>query len=774
MKESFAVLEVDKILPLILKYIKTYPAKKLIENIEPSTSINMLKEEFLLCNEIVSLLKFDSSLYFQEIGDIESFISNVKVPNYILEKEEILEVKKVIKTFLENKEILQKHKLKYSSIYQLVENVTPPYPLFKRINEVFDAEGNISDDASLELKKIRKRKSSIRGEMQARLNRIVDNENLSSIIQEKTFVLREGRFVIPIKTQYKNKFKSFLVHSFSKTGETAFVEPPEIIELNNEIVEIDEAEFNEIQKILQELTKSIAENIETIFEMYRIIGKLEFLYAKARFSVEFECNSPEITEEPIVKLIKARHPLVGKDCVPIDIEAGYSCQGVIISGPNAGGKTVALKTAGLLTLMTLCGIPIPADSSSKIGVFEKVFAEIGDEQNIAENLSSFSAHIAHIAKILECSNSKSLVLIDEVASSTEPKEGEAIGFAVIQKLLEKGVRFIITTHLQGLKKIPYTDKRVKNASVEFDEEKFIPLYRIKTGTSGNSYALRIAEKYGLSPAIIKIAEDYLKENAQSYEAIFENIETEKMALLKKKDIIEKHIDEAKLIKRELLRKEKEIEVEKLLLQKRGIYAIRNEFEELLKNIWSLKEELKKNKDLNIKKIQKQADDISVKIESLEKEIVRNERKHPVTLRPGDRVYVRNYEKEGYIESISENKIKVRIGIVSIYVDKSDIYETEAKELEGSKKGYYYENLGESFVNIDVRGKNTEEAIRNVEKGIDSAYVNGIGSLSIIHGKGEGILRKEIWNFLRKKDNVKEFFYAKPEDGGQGKTIVVLK
>lgn len=776
--DPFQILEFDQVLSAILKYAKTSPGIEHLKLLRPSGDAYYIRNSLGLVREMRDYLKFIGIMEFipsEDIGD--SLDASVK-EGVLLGILEILEIKKTLTNYYRNVTAIQAEKERYPNLSARFLLDGYPEALIKQIARIMDDDGVIFDHASEELKRIRKRKSSIRGEISGKLNAIMNGSGMEGVIQDRIITIRDGRFVIPLRSQYKNKVKSemnYIVHSFSKTGETAFVEPEPIIILNNEIVEIDEQEMEEIRRILRELTSEIGKAADVIRSIRDELGVLESVYARARFALDRKCGFPEILEgQSSVKLVNAKHPLLGPDSVPVDIEVGFSFQGMVISGPNAGGKTVALKTTGLLTLMAQSGIPIPASDQSKIGLFDAVLAEIGDEQSISENLSSFSGHILNISGILTKSSPKTLVLIDEIASSTEPKEGEALGREIIRELLDKGARFIITTHFQGIKQIGYSDERVRNAFVEFDEEKLVPLYRLSMNGTGSSYALKVARKYGLSEKVISSAEKFIEENISDTEKALKTIENERNMLFSKKGLLAKQMNQLRSMKEKYEELVKELEEQKEKIEKKSISVLKQDLDNALREISSLKAELKKKNALDFKEADRKIESAQTVLKVTELERMEKVRKHPGTIEPGMKVFVGTYEKEGTVESVKENKVKVRIGIISTVVEKSELFESLLKPEPSRKKYGVPENLNVLPYILDLRGMLMEEAVKTVEKNLDLAVMNGVNCLHIIHGKGEGILRKGVWDFLRTQDYIKSYDYAKPEEGGQGKTIVYLK
>ncbi|MGA2142230.1 MAG: hypothetical protein ABSG94_07380, partial [Brevinematales bacterium] len=426
----FETLEFDKLIPLIGKYLRTYPGKQELSAITDVIKSGNASRELELTGEMARFLQFDSSISFEELSGIMEMLDNSSISGFVLGTAEFLEIKKSIVLQRDIEIALKPFAEKYPLLNTLFESVPDCSGLAHAISRIIDESGKVLDSASDELSRIRKRKSSARKDINSYISRLLEKKSVRDIIQENFITIRGDRFVVPIKAQHKNKLKSefnYIINSFSKSGETAYIEPGGIIDLNNEIVEIDGLEAAEIDRILLNLTLMIRDSGDSLRVIFNLIGKLELIYAKARFALDYKCSIPEIlTGRPCLRLKKARHPLLGPDSIPIDIEVGFDNRGLIISGPNAGGKTVALKCAGLLTLMALCGIPIPASNSSQVGYFTQIMAEIGDEQSISLNLSSFSGHILKLAKILADCGPGALILIDEIASSTEPREGEAL------------------------------------------------------------------------------------------------------------------------------------------------------------------------------------------------------------------------------------------------------------------------------------------------------------------------------------------------------------
>lgn len=775
-KNIYTTLEFDKIISILSTYIKTYSGIRELSNIAILPSIEKIRYSLELSNETMKLIKYDTNMYFEPISDIEDSISNSKIKGYIIPIDDLLELKKTLAVFISNSNSITPHLEKYPLLSDMLSEIKIPHSILDQLEKTLDSDGNILDSASTTLKKIRKQKSSFRTQIKRQLNKIIEQNTSDRII-----TIRDGRYVIPVKTSKKKQIQS-IIHSFSKSGETAYVEPTAVVTLNNDIIENDEREAIEIRRILRDITQAISYIADDIFTLIEIMGKLEILYAKAKFAIEYKCGFPIIDDTTMyIDLQNAIHPLLAKkpDIVPINISLGKDYNGLIISGPNAGGKTAALKTTGILTIMALSGLPITADSKSTIGMFSNIMAEIGDEQSLTEDLSTFSGHIVNIANILKQCDKNSLVLIDELAAATEPREGEALGQEIILELLQKQSRFVVTTHFRGIKKIPYSNTMVKNAFVEFDEENLKPLYSLHIGTSGGSYALKVARQYGIDHRIIDKAETYLRENSTDSEKIIKQLEQEREILFKQQDEVKEELSKIQATKAEISELKTAIENEKQRIEKKGISLLKQELSDALKQLSALKIELSKRKKdaKNIKApidTETTIDNAQNLLSKLENTYMEKERGRPSDLKKGQIVYVSKFDKEGYIEEVLKKKAKVRIGLISSIVDIKDIFLPYPSDTDNNPpipKGHRANDF--KFI-VDIRGERVEDALKILDKNLDSALMSEQQTFEIIHGKGSGALRNAVREYLKEIDFVESYEYAKPKEGGQGKTIVQLK
>jgi DNA mismatch repair protein MutS2 len=770
------ILEFSEVLQILRSFLKTFSARDFSSNLPVLTDKNRILYEYQITGELLEFIKYEGQIHFYEAGDIRESLKKAKIEGFYLSADEILEIFRYLLIYKDIYEAISSPecKEKYPLLSEFIQSVNFCQDLYKKIDGVFDENGNIKDTASEELYRIRKRKTSVREEVYKIANRIFSDPYLGECFQERNVTFKDGRFVIPVKTSFKSKVKDYtdgIIHSFSNTRETVYVEPEVLMRLNEEIFDLEEKEAIEVEKILTSITKEINTHSEELYKIYNNVGRLEWIYAKAQFANKYRCEFPEICEEKLVILFEARHPLLFNNAVPVDIEVGKNFSGLIVSGPNAGGKTVLIKTVGLLTRMALSGIPIPASKRSKIGMFEKIMAEIGDEQSISNNLSSFSGHILAISKILNEADENSLVLIDEIASSTEPREGEALAIAIVEELLAKKARFIITTHYQALKKFALLNSQLENAAMEFDEENFKPLFKVKTGIYGKSYALEIAKNFNLKESIINRAQFYLSSKSDEADKKLDEFEKLSRKLIAKKEIIEKNLREAKQIKSYYERLKEELELQKLNLKNELFAQLKKEYEDVLFELSKLKEKLRAKKIEDKKELDNQLKKVEEFIDRKEKETIKLEKIKDFN--PGEKVYIPKFNKHGYIEAISEDKVKVRMGLINLFVNKDEVYKPEGNEKESIYTRTQYEIKNLPFT-LDVRGLRASEALKVVEKAIDNAIINGNDCIYIIHGKGEGILKKMLWDYLKTLKEVKSFEFAKPEEGGQGKTIVFLR
>lgn len=779
---SIKSLEFDKIVEFIVSYCDSDLGKDKALNIEIKKDLEEVERELDILNEAISFISSYGGISFA-FEDIRDYVKKAQI-DYTLHNSELLKIKRFlnlvsqIKGYFNNLQETDR----FVKLKEYDRRVLPIKDLEKKIENIIISEDEISDEASPTLKVLRRQKISINEKIKSTLNFIISTRQKE--LQEPIITVRQGRYVVPVKQEYRGTFKG-IIHDQSSSGATLFIEPMQVVDLNNELRQIELKEQEEIQRILFELSQDVKKNTESLFKNIEVISELDFIFAKAKYSIKIKATRPEINTLGYINLKKARHPLINPEIVvPIDIHIGDQFNTLVITGPNTGGKTVTLKTVGLLTLMAMAGLNIPAEEKSQVSIFEEVFVDIGDEQSIEQSLSTFSAHMTNIVSILQRVNKNCLVLLDELGAGTDPVEGAALAMSILDALHRIGAKTIATTHYSELKQYALKTKGVENASVEFDVETLRPTYRLIIGLPGKSNAFEISKRLGLSEEIIENARRYISGEALKFEDIIADLEQKRREL-------EKAHQEIEILKKsvEALKGELEKEREKLKTQKDKILKEAKEkarkiiqeakftAEEIIKKIKEA-EERAQNKDRIIQEVREK---IKKNLDELEEEVLKPKEvsysKIPENLKEGQTVYIVPLDQNGIVLSLPDKSgnVEVQAGILKMTVHISNLRIAEEKE-EEIKKGYsrFINEKAQSISNsIDVRGMTLDDALLEVGKYIDDAYLAGLNQVTIIHGRGTGVLRSGIAQFLRNNKHVKSFRLGKYGEGGDGVTIVEL-
>ena len=793
-EHTFSVLEFSKIKNQLKEKISTATGELIVENITPKIDLPQIFNAQRETTEMREIISYDGTPPFSRLEDISSELKRSAIKGTILDAKKIIKILKVIKTSRLIKKFLLKTKEKYPLIKERAEKIRIFSELEKEIIQCIDEDGVVLDRASPELRKIRRDIIKKEQALKNKLGTIIRSSRFSAIIQEPLITVRQNRYVIPVKQEKKAKFPG-IVHDKSDSGATLFIEPFVVVELNNSLRQLIKDEEQEILKILQKITSLIGERTQEINDSVLSLGEIDFIYARAALADKMKAVEPKLNQDGFINLIQARHPLLQGPVVPIDINLGKAFNILVITGPNTGGKTVTLKTVGLLALMAQCGLHIPAVQGSEVPVFKKVFCDIGDEQSIEQNLSTFSSHMKYIVHILREADSDSLVLLDELGAGTDPTEGAALGMAVLDFLSKEKSRVIATTHHDSLKTYAYLTKGVCNARVEFNEETLKPTFEISIGLPGKSCAFIIAQKLGLAPEVVSQAQSFLSQEKIKADNLIEKIEEDRKIIEKEKNLIEAAKEESIGIRDKLEKELNEIEENK----KEIILKAYREAEKILKETQNKAEKiigrLSKKKVLGkeskgplleqMQAISKEIKDEIVKIKP-EKKVTGNQ-----NIEIGDCVLVKSLNKKGIILSIfnKSEKCKVQIDnmktLVSIFdiekIDKPD----KALEKYGHIENGFDRGLGrkdsfslskiKTFRNeISIRQLTIEEARPVLEKYLDDAYLLGVSPVYIIHGKGKGILRDEVKKILDKTPYIKSFRTGGTKEGGIGVTVVYLE
>ncbi|MBS4961088.1 MAG: endonuclease MutS2 [Clostridiales bacterium] len=678
----------------------------------------------------------------------------------------------------------------FGGLEDLFSLITPLAALEKEINRCILSETEISDDASAGLRSVRKEIQISNQRIREHLNGIIASQSYRTMLQDAVITIRNDRYCVPVKSEYRNVFQG-MVHDQSNTGSTVFIEPMSVVSLNNKIKELQAKEKEEIEKILRMLSDLVAENTAVLSANLDVIAHLDFVFAKGELSLDMEASQPYFNTKGYINIRKARHPLLDKKAVvPIDIYLGKEFTTLLITGPNTGGKTVALKTLGLFTLMGQSGLHIPAFDNSQLAVFDDVFADIGDEQSIEQNLSTFSAHMSNTVRILEEVTEQSLVLFDELGAGTDPTEGAALAMSIITHLHRRKIRTAVTTHYSELKVYAISTEGVENASCEFDVESLRPTYRLLIGVPGKSNAFAISKRLGLSEDIIHEAKEFISREAVKFEDVITDLEESKRTVLIEKERAESYRKEAERLKEEVeIQKKKTAESREKILAKaqeeaRQVYQrAKEEADRIIKEI---NRDAKSKANLN----QMNANRLKLKtqLSKMQEEFLNNSKKKksyhkaPENLKEGDSVYIISFDQNGTVLKAPDTNgdVYVQTGMMKIKVPKTELMLDDSKpekETNSAKKVVAKVKSGKSqFISseLDCRGMLVDECIGLVDKYIDDAYLAGLKKVTIIHGKGTGALRSAVQSFLDRNSHVKSHRPGMFGEGEMGVTVVELK
>jgi DNA mismatch repair protein MutS2 len=661
----------------------------------------------------------------------------------------------------------------------------------KRIAAVVDPDGTVREREIPELKRLRSVIAAAQQELQKTAQSLVSDESSRRYFSTNVPTQRDGRTVLPVKADYRGKV-SGIVHELSSSGSTVFVEPQPLVERNNAVVEAENRYRNELLRILRELSAFCREHISVLTEAVRCVVDIDLIYARARYAIDYGCEEPDLVSGHL-RLVEARHPLLGVSAVPIAVEIPSGSKALIITGPNTGGKTVSLKTVGLLSLMHQFGLQVPAASGTELPVFSGIYADIGDEQSIEQNLSTFSGHMRNISRILNHADENSLVLLDELGSGTDPEEGGALAMAILDELLERGPFTIVTTHHGSLKHYGFTNDRALNASVEFHEQSLRPTYHIIPGLPGSSHAIDIARQMGVLRSVTGRARDYLSGAEYDTGRIIrrltdreQTLHQEREELARSRDRVEQ--EQAKLADQEAAIADREREIKASRVRELDHWAgeARSRLENLVREL--REGEMTREKTQAVKAFISEIDDeLRRERESLASGTSRSQTptssrgisvsgKHPRSaphLAPGQEVAVRSSGKRGVIDRKGKgDSWIVQIGVMKLPVSADELVPVEGTR-DDTPRVSYRAPSSQASLELDLRGYRLEEAVQAVDHNIDLALLGGLNQFGVIHGMGEGVLQTGIREHLREHPAVSAFAFAAPEDGGFGKTIVSL-
>ncbi len=776
-------LEFHKVLENLSMYCSTYLGKELALNLQIYHDVNIVKQKLAETEEAVNLIYKNSVPSFYDIQDIHIYLINLESSQSLtikglLDLNTIFLCARDLKTYF-SKDYIEKED--FPILEGLFSSLYTNEGVISKISSSIIDENTLDDKASPELQRIRKKIRNLEQDIRSKLNSMIHSSSFSKYVQENVVTIRNDRFVIPIKEEYRAQVKGF-VHDVSNAGSTLFIEPISIFELNNEINQLRLEEEVEIEKILQQLTSLFYPYIEELKTDLEMIGTLDFIFAKAKYSKAISGITPIINPNKEIHLINARHPLIDKNkVVPISIELGKDFSTLLITGPNTGGKTVTLKTVGLLTCMACSGLNIPADEKSSIFVFEHIFADIGDDQSIADSLSTFSSHMTNIVDITKHANENSLILVDELGSGTDPVEGANLAISILDYFKTLGSLTIATTHYQELKKYAMTTSGFENASVEFDVETLSPTYKLLIGVPGKSNAFEISQKLGLDTSIIQKAKDLMSSNDITFEELLKNIYDDKQLIEKEKTKILAESEQIHRLKEKLQRENLEKEKQEKEIINNAKVKARNILLEAKEDANEIIKQLSDVKDS--KEIHTIRNTLNEKIKDIQLEPTISENTSPANslskedIKPGKEVFVTSFNQNGIILShvSRNNEVQVQIGSMKINV-KLNVLQNP-KHTHASKNIHTSSHISKSkHINpeINVIGMNVEEANFVIDKFLDDCAIAKLETVRIIHGKGTGKLKNGIHQFLKNNSHVKSFRLGTFGEGEMGVTVVTLK
>lgn len=783
MKQTYLnKLEYFKIINILSGYCKTYVGKNLVANLVPSNNKDEVLKLLQETEEAVNLTYRISTAPMSEIANISENLLTLESFG-VLSIKSILEIKNILQLSQELKNYFYTETIDTSSFTLLEQYFSKLYTnksIVEKISKIIIDENTIADDASSNLKNIRRKQRNLEQDIKEKLNSFIHSSSYSKYIQENIITIKNDRYVIPVKEEYRSMIKGF-VHDISSSGSTVFIEPISIFETNNDINNLKIEEHLEIEKILKDLslllspiTNELKTNIETI-------GYLDYIFAKSSYSKDIKGITPNINDNKNIKLINAKHPLIDQNkVVPISVNIGEDFSTLVITGPNTGGKTVTLKTIGLLVCMACSGLNIPADEQSSIFVFDEIFADIGDDQSISESLSTFSAHMTNIVDIVNTATDKSLILLDELASGTDPLEGANLAISILDYFKNIHTLTISTTHYQELKEYALVTKGVKNASVEFNLETLSPTYKLLIGVPGKSNAFEISKKLGLKQEIITYAKSMLNSDDVSIEELLKNIYDNKAKIEAEKQETEKYLEEVKTLKASLIQDNSNLEKQKIdLINNAKIEArkillnAKDEANEIIKNL-NNSSDIKTQNNLR----NKLNNDInSISLQNYETKSTSNSLDIS-QIKQNETVFVTTLKQNGIVLSnISKsNEVIVQVGSIKMNIPIKYL-EKAHKETTTKKDTKNYTSISKTRnakTEINVIGYTVEEATFVVDKFLDDCALAKIKTARIVHGKGTGKLKNGIHQFLKNHPHVASYRMGTYGEGEMGVTVVEVK
>lgn len=781
-----SVLEYDKIKNILREYVISTLAEEKILEMRPFDDIDLVKRLQQETSEGVALLKAGINLPLSGIRDIRNGLSLAKM-GAILSPGQLLEIASTLRTSRLVKALWREKKLEGINIIDDIVNCLHSFQsLEEKIEKAIISEDEIADDASPKLSSIRRQKRVLAQNIKNKLNEIISSPNYQKVLQEAIVTVRQDRYVVPVKQEFKGSIPG-VIHDQSASGATLYIEPMAVVQMNNELRQLELEEDREIERILRDFSGKVQENHDPILDTLYNLAQLDFIMAKAGYSLDINGVEPIFNDRGYINISRGRHPLLKGHVVPLDVYLGDKFNILIITGPNTGGKTVALKTVGLFALMAQSGLHLPAGEGTELSVFKEVFADIGDEQSIEQSLSTFSSHMKNIKEIVDLASEECLVILDELGAGTDPTEGAALAMAILSYLYDKGSKVLASTHYSELKSFAFSKEGMENASMEFDVKTLSPTYKLTIGLPGKSNAFEIAARLGLREEVISLGKSLMADESLRMEDMLTHIEEEKSKaeeerekLLAAKKEYEKKLAELEEERKKIRLKQERIiekakETARLMLNK-----IQREAEEIIDNLKDA--ETADQASMRDKAVQRAREWLKKADEGLQDSkgsLVQKARTgHRRPLKAGQKVKIAGLNQEGYILSIDDStkEAQVQVGIMKIYLPLASLIPVEEEAAETEKNRFAsiaMTKAREISTELDLRGLTVEEAFMKVDSYLDDAKLAGMKTVVLIHGKGTGALRRGINEMLKKRSDIKSFRLGNIDEGGSGVTVVEL-
>lgn len=786
-EKALRVLEFNKIIDRLVEKTSSELAKKIVSELKPVTDYNQVKAMLDETSEITSMIISNGNFPMGPFSDMNLFLKRAAIGSFLYPGE-LLQVSDTLRTARRIKQHIKKSNtpdIKYETFHVYSEQLSSFRNIEDRINISIIGENEISDQASPALAGIRRAVDKKNQAIRSKLNSIITSETMQRYLQDSLVTIRDDRFVVPVRSEHKSHLKG-IVHDRSSSGNTLYIEPMVVVELNNDLKELRLKEKAEIEKILLEITQDIFAVEDFVKINQAILIKIDCAVAKGRLSVDMKGMAPSLIKEKRIKLRNARHPFIApKEVVPSNVWLGDKFTTLLITGPNTGGKTVTLKTVGLLILMTQAGLHIPTDYGTEMSIFSNVFADIGDEQSIEQSLSTFSSHMTNIVSILKNVDENSLVLFDELGAGTDPTEGAALAMAILSELHSRRIRTLATTHYSELKHFAFTKTGIENACVEFDVETLSPTYKLLIGIPGKSNAFEISKKLGLSDYVINNARELVDNNNIEFEDVLNSIESNRKVAEEERDEAVKLRLDAEKLKNQIEHKRDHLQrrQDKLVTDAKSeankiLKKAKQEADEIIKELRGIKTIADKEQNKKIEAMRKKLKDgISGTNSKYEPSQV-HESDIPKDLKIGEPVYVISLDQKGEVASVPDNKgeLTIRVGIMKMKVNVKQVRRTkvELKKDNFSSSQSFRSRSAEVTTSMDVRGMNFDDASYQIDKYLDDVAMSGLEQVTIIHGKGTGVLRSKLKQYFKNHPHVKSSRDGEFGEGGSGVTIIKVK